>query len=94
MVTSGSRVDLRRATELTGDEHHRAVEESAIIEIADQASDRLIERRCLSAHRVLNTSVMIPPAVANGDETDSRLDQSSSEQQTHSRFVLPVLLFG
>ena len=81
----------RRAAEFTGDNHHHALVEPALVQILDQSANRLVVIGGPQLHRledVVIDGMVVPVAHASaqfsrescGDELDARFDQPAGHQ--------------
>ena len=92
MIASGGGVDLRRAAELGRHHHQRGIKQAAAVEVTDEGGQRLIKLRHLVVHRGLDVVVMIPAAVAEGDEAHAGFDEAAGQQHSHAGLPGAVFL--
>ena len=85
MVTAFRAFFAGSAAEFGGPNDDRFVEQAALLEVAQQAADRLIDHRAELAVVVLQVGVRVPRAATSAaviklHEADAALDQSPREQ--------------
>jgi hypothetical protein len=80
MIAPGGAVDLGRAAEFRGHHHQSGIEQAALIEIADERRQRLIELGHLAGHGVLDIVVMIPASVGERNEADTSFHEAPGQK--------------
>ena len=92
MIASVVFVDLGRAAKLGRHHYQRALQQAAVVEIADQRGVRLVQRRSLLGKAVFDVVVVIPTAVSQRDKPHAGLHQSPRQQHPLARLVASVLV--
>src|SRR5262245_25941955 len=83
MVAAGLGIDLRRAAEFAPGNHHRRLEQAALVEVFNQSAVSAVPAREKSvAHRGEALDVRVPPAHIDRHESDSCFYETTRKQQT------------
>src|SRR5690606_2956351 len=69
----------RRAAELRAPDDERLVEETALLEIADERRDRLVRHARVELELAVEVRVLIPGGVVDVDEAHAALDEPPCE---------------
>ena len=88
MIAPAAFIDDGRPPKFSQGDHERVLQQAAVIQIADQGRQSLIELRHVGVlHRFENVHMVIPAAVVTGYERDADLDQSPAQQQALAQGV-------
>ena len=88
VISTGTAVDPRRATELAGHHDGRVVQHAVGIQIFDQRGHLPGKTRQLAAHGVEVVAVSLPAADGEGHTTHTHFDQTASFQEVAASAVM------
>src|SRR5262245_33508202 len=90
MVPAGALVDPRRAAELADAVDDGAVEQTALVQVANQSGQRAVEAREETAQDMKVLGVQVPARQADSDKPHAGLDQPAGRQHSLAEWVEPV----
>ena len=92
MVAARVLVHLRRAAKLAHRNDERIRQHAALIEIADERGEALIEGRHFLVEVLENLLVMVPAAAVHGDKAHAAFDEPAGHEAALAELVVSVFV--
>ena len=90
MVTTTIFIHLGSTTKFTQRNHERAIEHAALVQIGDEGCNGLVPCRQTLVQGLEQLGVVIPTAIVDGDEGDTRLHQPTGQKGTLAEGVASI----